>query len=96
MYEKKSDEIVKEKKYVHLSSPQSAEAGDRDEHEPQLEAGRAAARRPSARNDGRALRDTYPAAGTHQERRVLPERGQRGQARHGCHQGEYHHQRRTL
>lgn len=69
-------------------APQSAEAGERDEHEPEREAGRAAARRPAAGDDRRALRDPHAAPGAHQERRVLPERGQRGQAGHGGDQGQ--------
>lgn len=67
---------------------QSAETGQRDEYELERQAGRAsAAGWPSARDDSGSLWDTYSATGTHQERRVLSERGQRSQTGHGCDKG---------
>lgn len=66
---------------------QSAETGQRDEYELERQAGRASAWRPPAGDDRCTLRDTNATAGAHQERRVLPERGQRGQAGHGGNQG---------
>lgn len=67
---------------------QSAETGQRDEYELECQAGRASATGwPSARDDGGSLWDSYSATGAHQERRVLSERGQRGQTGHGCDKG---------
>lgn len=66
---------------------QSAETGQRYEYELECQAGRAAAGWPPAGDHRRPLRDPHAAAGTHQERRVLPERGQRGQTGHGRDQG---------
>lgn len=66
---------------------QSAETGQRYEYELECQAGRAAAGWPPAGDHRRPLRDPHAAAGAHQERRVLPERGQRGQTGHGRDQG---------
>lgn len=57
---------------------QPSETGERDEHEPDHEAGRPSARRQAAGDNGGALRDQDPATGAHQERRVMPKRGLRG------------------
>lgn len=70
---------------------QSAEAGERDEYESEREAGRAAARRPPLRDDGRPLRHPHAAAGAHQVGGVMPVGGLRGEARHGRHQARTRH-----
>lgn len=58
---------------------QPSETGGRDEHEPIGQTGRAAAWRPTARDHSRTLRDTNTTAGADKERRIMPERGLRGE-----------------
>lgn len=70
---------------------QSTEAGERDEHEPERQAGRAAARRPSPGDDGRAVRDPLAAAGTDEVGGKLPVGGVRSQTGHGGHQARARH-----
>ncbi|PSN28936.1 hypothetical protein C0J52_27748 [Blattella germanica] len=67
------------------------EAGERDEHEPECQAGRAAARGPAAGDDGGIVRDPLAAAGADQVGGIVPERGERGEARHGGHQTRVGH-----
>lgn len=68
---------------LRVCGSQSAEAGERDEHEPEREAGRPAAGRPPPRDDGGAMRDPHPAAGADQIGGVVPVGGVGGQAGHG-------------
>lgn len=69
-----------------FSCVQSTETGERDEHEPERQAGRASERRQAPGDDRGPLRDPHPAAGTHQVRRVLSVGGVGGQEGHGRHQ----------
>ena len=74
---------------------QPADAGERDEHEPERQAGRApapaASGRASSGDELRALRNPHPTAGADQVGRVLPVGGQRGEARHGRDQARARH-----
>lgn len=71
--------------------PQSAEAGERNEHEPERKTGRAPTRRQAPRDHRRPLRDPHPAAGADQVGGVLPVRGVGGQEGHGGHQARTGH-----
>lgn len=74
---------------------QPADAGERDEHEPERQAGRAPASaapgRASSGDELRALRNPHPAAGADQVGGVLPVGGQRGEARYGRDQARARH-----
>lgn len=70
---------------------QSAETGERDEHEPERETGRAAARRQASGDDGRPVRDPYSAAGAHQVRGIVPVGGIGGETGHGGDQARTGH-----
>lgn len=67
--------------------PQSAEAGDRDEHEPEREAGRVAGTRRSTARDGyRVMRNTFPTRSPHQIHGVMSKRRERSEKRYRRHE----------
>lgn len=70
---------------------QSAETGERDEHESERETGRAAARRQAPGDDGGPVRDSQSTAGAHQVGGVVPVGGVGGEAGHGGDQARAGH-----
>lgn len=70
---------------------QSAEAGERDEYEPERQVGQPTKRRSAFWNNRCSHGDPMPASRTDEKRGELSVGSERGQKRHGCYQTRVGH-----